>query len=172
MNYSHKNTFNSKTVAILVAVIVVISIFIPATKTIADTWYDSGWIYVNDLRFHADMVDNECLNEVGYTFDDVQKIYIAGGFGKFLDIEKAIILGMLPELPKEKFEYMGNTSGVGAYLCLISQKLRGEAEEISRKMTYVELSVSRSFMDEYVSGLFIPHTNMDDFPGVKELMEK
>jgi uncharacterized 2Fe-2S/4Fe-4S cluster protein (DUF4445 family) len=110
--------------------------------------------------------------EVGFTFDDVHKVYIAGGFGKFLDIEKAIMLGMLPEMPMEKFEYMGNTSVTGAYLCLLSQHLRTEAEDISRKMTYVELSVSKSFMDEYVSGLFIPHTNMDAFPGVKQMMRK
>jgi uncharacterized 2Fe-2S/4Fe-4S cluster protein (DUF4445 family) len=112
------------------------------------------------------------LKEVGYTFEDIQKIYIAGGFGKFLDIEKAILLGMLPELPKERFQYMGNTSVTGAYLCMLSRKLREEAEEIAKKMTYFELSVSRSFMSEYVSGLFIPHTDIDAFPGVKKLMEK
>lgn len=112
------------------------------------------------------------LNEVGFTFNDVHKIYIAGGFGKFLDIEKAIILGMLPEMPKDKFEYMGNTSVTGAYLCTLSKELRAEAEEISRQMTYMELSVSSSFMDEYISSLFIPHTNMDAFPGVKVLMDK
>jgi len=112
------------------------------------------------------------LKEAGFTFDDVHKVYIAGGFGKFLDIEKAIMLGMLPEMPKEKFEYMGNTSVIGAYLCLMSQTLRTEAEDISRKMTYLELSVSTSFMDEYVSGLFIPHTNIEAFPGVKEMMKK
>jgi uncharacterized 2Fe-2S/4Fe-4S cluster protein (DUF4445 family) len=112
------------------------------------------------------------LNEVGFTFDDVHKVYIAGGFGKFLDIDKAIILGMLPEMPKDKFEYMGNTSITGAYLCTLSRKLREEAEEISRQMTYIELSVSNTFMDEYMSGLFIPHTNIDAFPGVKELMER
>jgi uncharacterized 2Fe-2S/4Fe-4S cluster protein (DUF4445 family) len=112
------------------------------------------------------------LKEAGFTFDDVHKVYIAGGFGKFLDIEKSIILGLLPELPKDKFEYMGNTSIAGAYLCILSRKLRGEAEEISRKMTYLELSVSRSFMDEYVSGLFIPHTNIEAFPGVRELTKK
>ena len=111
------------------------------------------------------------LNEVGFTFDDVQKIYIAGGFGRFLDIEKAIILGMLPEMPKEKFEYMGNTSATGAYLCLLSRKLRAEAESISKQMTSIELSVSNSFMDEYVSGMFIPHTNIDAFPGVKKLLK-
>jgi uncharacterized 2Fe-2S/4Fe-4S cluster protein (DUF4445 family) len=112
------------------------------------------------------------LKEVGFTFDDVSKVYIAGGFGKFLDIEKAIVIGLLPEMPKDKFEYMGNTSVTGAYLCMLSKKLRGEAEEISGKMTYLELSVSNAFMDEYVSGLFIPHTNIDAFPGVKELLKQ
>lgn len=112
------------------------------------------------------------LKEVGYTFDDVNTIYIAGGFGKFLDIEKAIILGMLPEMPREKFQFMGNTSIKGAYLCTLSRTMREEAEEISKKMTYLELSVSRSFMDEYVSGLFIPHTNVDAFPSVKKLIKK
>ena len=112
------------------------------------------------------------LKEVGYTFDDIHKVYIAGGFGKFLDVEKAVILGMLPDISREKFEYMGNTSITGAYLCTLSRKLREEAEEIARKMTYLELSVSRSFMDEYVSALFIPHTNIDAFLSVKELMKK
>jgi uncharacterized 2Fe-2S/4Fe-4S cluster protein (DUF4445 family) len=112
------------------------------------------------------------LKEAGYTFNDVRKIYIAGGFGKFLDINKAIILGMLPDIPREKFEFMGNTSITGAYLCLLSQKMREEIEEIAKKMTYLELSVSRSFMDEYVSGIFIPHTNIDAFPNVKKLMKK
>jgi uncharacterized 2Fe-2S/4Fe-4S cluster protein (DUF4445 family) len=112
------------------------------------------------------------LKETGFSFDDVQKVFIAGGFGKFLDIEKAVILGMLPELPREKFEYMGNTSIKGAYLCTLSKKLSREAEEISGKMTYMELSVSSSFMDEYVSALFIPHTNIDTFPGVKKKLSK
>ena len=112
------------------------------------------------------------LNEVGSSFDDVQHVYIAGGFGKFLNIEKAIIIGMLPDMSKDKFKYMGNTSITGAYLCMLSRKLRAEAEKISKEMTYVELSVNNSFMDEYVSGMFIPHTNMEAFPSVKKLMEK
>ncbi|HDO25587.1 MAG TPA: DUF4445 domain-containing protein, partial [Nitrospirae bacterium] len=112
------------------------------------------------------------LKEMGYTFADVHRMFIAGGFGKFLDVEKAVILGMLPDIPKKKFTYLGNTSIIGAYLCTLSQNLREEAEEIAGKMTYIELSVSRSFMDEYVSGLFIPHTNIDAFPGVKKLLKK
>jgi uncharacterized 2Fe-2S/4Fe-4S cluster protein (DUF4445 family) len=112
------------------------------------------------------------LKEVGFTFNDIHKIYIAGGFGKFLDIEKAIILGMLPDLPKERFEFVGNTSIKGAYLCSLSRRLRDEAEEVARRMTYLELSVSKSFMDEFVSGLFIPHTHIEDFPSVSALMKR
>ncbi len=111
------------------------------------------------------------LKEVGFTFDDISRVYIAGGFGQSLDIEKAIILGMIPDIPREKFTFLGNTSIKGAYLCTLSQKMRDEAEEIAKRMTYLELSVSRSFMDEFMSGLFIPHTEINDFPSVKKLME-
>lgn len=110
------------------------------------------------------------IKEVGFTFDDISKVYIAGGFGQFLNIEKAIILGMIPDIPREKFIFLGNSSIKGAYLCTLSQKMRDEAEDIAKKMTYLELSVSRSFMDEFMSGLFIPHTEINNFPSVKNLM--
>jgi uncharacterized 2Fe-2S/4Fe-4S cluster protein (DUF4445 family) len=112
------------------------------------------------------------LKESGYTFADIKHVYIAGGFGKFLDIEKSIIIGMLPDIPKDKFVYLGNTSITGAYLCCLSKKMCDEAEEIARKMTYLELSVSHAFMDEYISGLFIPHTNIEAFPSVKSLLQE
>lgn len=112
------------------------------------------------------------IKEVGFTFDDISTVYIAGGFGQFLDIEKAVILGMIPDISREKFVFLGNSSIKGAYLCTLSQKMRDEAEEIAKRMTYLELSVSRSFMDEFMSGLFIPHTEMNNFPSVRVLMEK
>ncbi|MEK6682523.1 MAG: ASKHA domain-containing protein [Nitrospirota bacterium] len=112
------------------------------------------------------------LKEVGYTFNDVSKILIAGGFGNYIDVERAITIGLLPDLPIDKFKFLGNTSVMGAYLSLISGHLRREAEGIAKRMTYLELSVSRSFMDEYVSALFLPHTNVDAFPSVREMMEK
>ncbi|MGE5301609.1 MAG: ASKHA domain-containing protein [Acidobacteriota bacterium] len=112
------------------------------------------------------------LKEVGLSLDIVERIYIAGGFGNYLNVDKAIMIGMLPDLPKEKFAFIGNTSIAGAYLCLLSGQMRREAEEIASKMTYMELSVSRGFMDEYMSALFLPHTNIDLFPSVKELYKK
>ncbi len=112
------------------------------------------------------------LKEVGFGLDAVERVYIAGGFGNFLNVERATILGMLPDLPKERFSFLGNTSVAGAYLCLLSEDLRKEAEGIASKMTYVELSVSRGFMDEYLSALFLPHTDMALFPSVAGMMKK
>ncbi|MEK6775853.1 MAG: ASKHA domain-containing protein [bacterium] len=112
------------------------------------------------------------INEMNLTFQDVERFVIAGGFGNYIEIEKAIIIGLLPDLPEERFHFIGNSSIIGSYLVLLSKELRLEAEEIARKMTYIELSVSHSFMDEYMSALFLPHTNMDDFPSVKEIIRK
>ncbi|MCE5312613.1 MAG: ASKHA domain-containing protein, partial [Nitrospiraceae bacterium] len=111
------------------------------------------------------------LNEAGLTFDDLSKVYIAGGFGNYLNVDRAITLGMLPDMAKDKFSFIGNASITGAYLCLLSEELRREAEDIASKMTYIELSVSRGFMDEYMSALFLPHTNMDMFPSVKRILQ-
>ena len=83
-----------------------------------------------------------------------------------------IILGMLPDIPKDRFSFLGNASITGAYLCLLSEAMRSEAEEIASKMTYMELSVSRGFMDEYMSALFLPHTDMAQFPTVERLLGK
>ena len=112
------------------------------------------------------------LSHMGMGFGDIEKLYIAGGFGRYIDIERAITIGMLPDLPAEKFQFLGNTSIMGAYFALLCDRLRHEAEEIAKKMTYIELSVSRSFMDEYLSALFLPHTDMNAFPTVKGEMEK
>ncbi len=106
------------------------------------------------------------IAEAGLTMDAIERVYIAGGFGNYIEIDKAVLLGMLPDLPEEKFTFLGNTSITGAYLCLLSEELRMEADDIASKMTYIELSLSRMFMDEYVSALFLPHTNMNLFPSV------
>jgi len=112
------------------------------------------------------------LSHMGMKFNDIQKLYIAGGFGRYIDVERAITIGMLPDLPVDKFQFLGNTSIMGAYCGLLCDRLRHEAEDIAKKMTYIELSVSRSFMDEYMSALFLPHTDLNAFPTVKREMEE
>jgi uncharacterized 2Fe-2S/4Fe-4S cluster protein (DUF4445 family) len=111
------------------------------------------------------------LKEVNLSLDTIERVYIAGGFGNYMDIDKAIIMGMLPDLPKERFSFLGNASITGAYLSLLSKDLRREAGVIASKMTNIELSVSRRFMDEYMSALFLPHTDIRLFPTVEKLLE-
>ena len=111
------------------------------------------------------------IKEVGLDLSAIEKVYIAGGFGNYLNVEKAIILGMLPDMPREKFVFLGNTSITGAYLGLVSEGFLREAEEIASRMTYMELSVSSGFMEEYMSALFLPHTDSSQFPTVEKLLE-
>jgi uncharacterized 2Fe-2S/4Fe-4S cluster protein (DUF4445 family) len=110
------------------------------------------------------------LKTLGYTFNDLANIYIAGGFGNYLDTKKSIMLGLLPDVPLEKFKFIGNGSLAGSYLSLISTDKIAEAEEIYDKMTYIELSVSNDFYNEFVSALFLPHTDLTLFPTVKEII--
>ena len=107
------------------------------------------------------------VDYIGISFDQIEKLYVAGGFGNYLNIEKAIGIGLLPDIPREKIEFVGNTSLAGARICLLSEKALEKAFIISRAMTNIELSVYQPFMDEFVAALFLPHTDKSLFPSVK-----
>lgn len=111
------------------------------------------------------------LDQVGMNFDHVARIYIAGGFGRFLDIDKARIIGLVPDLPLEKFHYLGNASLSGSSMLLISQEHRTRQHALSRRMTYVELSTDPAYMDQYTAALFLPHTDLERFPSVRALLQ-
>lgn len=110
------------------------------------------------------------LKKMGFSFEDVERIFIAGGFGNYLEIPKAVSLGLLPDVDPAVFKFIGNGSVAGARLALLSKRKRKEAEQINKKMTYIELSVDTSFYDEFISALFLPHTNVELFPSVKGLI--
>ena len=111
------------------------------------------------------------VESMGLEVGDIDRFYVAGGFGNYLNIERSIRIGLLPDLPEERFEFIGNSSLAGAHLCLLSHDALNKAHEIADRMTYIELSVNPSFMENYVAGLFLPHTNLDLFPTVKEALE-
>ena len=111
------------------------------------------------------------IESLGMDFSSIDKVLIAGGIGNNLDIENSILIGLLPDIEREKFDYIGNSSLVGSYLTLISNDAKQKLQEIGSQMTYVELSVYPSYMDEFISACFLPHTNIEQFPTVKELIE-
>lgn len=108
------------------------------------------------------------VESLGMDFSVIDKVYIAGGIGNSLNIENAIFIGLLPDIDRNKFYYIGNSSLVGAYLALISKDAKKKLNDIGNEMTYVELSVYPTYMDEFISACFLPHTNIEQFPTVKE----
>jgi uncharacterized 2Fe-2S/4Fe-4S cluster protein (DUF4445 family) len=106
------------------------------------------------------------LKEAGLEFASVERVLIAGGFGQYLDIEKAVRIGLLPDIDRGKFRYLGNSSIVGAYMALLSEPHRREAGNICHAMTYIDFSSNSRYMDEFTSALFLPHTNLEKFPSV------
>ncbi|MCP4726503.1 MAG: DUF4445 domain-containing protein [bacterium] len=95
---------------------------------------------------------------------EIERVVVAGTFGHYINCENAILIGMLPDIPAEKFEFIGNASLYGAAMTLISSDFRNEIETISGKITNVELSAYPGYMDEFVASLFIPHTESGQFP--------
>ncbi|MGI6065713.1 MAG: ASKHA domain-containing protein [Bacillota bacterium] len=108
------------------------------------------------------------LAMVDLPLEAIDRILIAGGFGNYLNIPDAIRIGLLPDLPVEKYQFIGNSSLKGAHLALLSREALAHGDELARNMTYLELSLGNTFMDEYVSALFLPHTDLTLFPSVGE----
>ena len=107
------------------------------------------------------------IDYAGLTFDQLEKVYVAGGFGNYLSIGKAIAIGLLPDIPRERIEFVGNSSLMGARMALISSHAFEKAIRISQDITNIELSHFAPFADEYVAALYLPHIDRESlFPSV------
>ena len=111
------------------------------------------------------------LTEVGMSITDIEHIILAGGFGSYVDLEKAMTIGLLPELDPEKVTFIGNGSLMGARMSSLTNRIRKDVVEVTKKMTNFELSDTISYMDNYVAALFLPHTDMNQFPKIKSRLE-
>jgi len=112
------------------------------------------------------------LNALDMTFDDVDEIMVAGAFGNFLNIESAVFIGLIPDVPQEQMRFVGNTSLAGAKLAALSSRCYESVFDIASKMTYFELSTDPTFMDQFVSACFFPHTDLERFPSVMAALAK
>jgi uncharacterized 2Fe-2S/4Fe-4S cluster protein (DUF4445 family) len=106
------------------------------------------------------------LQSVGLSISSLEQVVIAGAFGSFIDVERAITIGLLPELPLDRFLFIGNGSLLGARLISFCNEMLDDGERVCRMMTNIELSENPAFMDNYMAALFLPHTNGSEFPGV------
>jgi uncharacterized 2Fe-2S/4Fe-4S cluster protein (DUF4445 family) len=104
---------------------------------------------------------------VGLPLEAAERVLIGGSFGKYINVEKAVEIGLLPDMPWNQFSFLGNTSVRGAYLALLSREARARIEAIAARMTYIELSADNHFYEAFTSALFLPHTDQSRFPSVQ-----
>jgi uncharacterized 2Fe-2S/4Fe-4S cluster protein (DUF4445 family) len=117
---------------------------------------------------------------VGVDLADVSKMLIGGSFGQYINVEKAVQIGLLPDLPAppgsaspwDRFRFLGNTAIRGAYMALLRRDVRSHLTQVAGMMTYLELSADNSFYDAFTSALFLPHTDMTQFPSVEETLQE
>lgn len=112
------------------------------------------------------------LAEVGLSIGDLDRIIMAGGFGSYIDLEKTMTIGLLPEIDAEKVTFIGNGSLMGARMSALTNSIRRDVVATVKRMTNFELSETKSFMDNYIAALFLPHTEQQLFPRLKARMEQ
>lgn len=111
------------------------------------------------------------IEEVGMSIQDIEQIILAGGFGSYVDLEKAMVIGLLPEFDADNITYIGNGSLMGAKMSALSNHIRQHVAEVTKKMTNFELSETPSYMDHYIAALFLPHTDMEKFPKLQDRLK-
>jgi len=110
------------------------------------------------------------LSPLDLTPADIDDVFVAGGIGSGINIQSAISIGMLPDLPEEKYRYLGNTALDGAYSMLLpkhSEQALDVVNDIANNMTYIDLSTQPGYMDEFIAACFLPHTDERLFPTVR-----
>ncbi|MBW2219368.1 MAG: ATP-binding protein, partial [Deltaproteobacteria bacterium] len=112
------------------------------------------------------------LEEVGLSIEGIDRIFLAGGFGSYVDLEKAMVIGLLPEIDPDKVTFVGNGSLMGAKMSSLTNRIRKDVGEVTQMMTNFELSETASYMDKYMGALFLPHTDMNLFPKLKKRLEE
>jgi len=112
------------------------------------------------------------MKQAGVTRHEISTIYLAGAFGNFLNKKNATIIGLIPEIELDQIKNIGNGAITGANLALINRGVRKTLDEIAKKIAYIELNAEPSFMDEYTSSTFLPHTDLTLFPMVQQLLDE
>lgn len=112
------------------------------------------------------------VKSVGLTCGDIEQVIIAGAFGNYMNIEKAITIGLLPDLPRERFIFIGNGSLMGARLAAFSTGIMKDIRKTAKIMTNFEFSENTEFMNNYIAALFLPHTNASEFTTINNRIIK
>ena len=112
------------------------------------------------------------LKNAGKKAEDLERVYLAGGFARHIDLANAVASGLLPDIPLDRYRFIGNGSLLGARLTSFSTDILDDARRVAGMMTNIELSENTDFMDNYIAALFLPHTNTEEFPMVSKRLAR
>jgi len=104
--------------------------------------------------------------------EEIQRIFIAGAFGNYIDPLSAKIIGVFPDIPLQNIQFVGNTAGSGARMALLSTDMRRLAEEVAKRIGYLELGADPDFQKEFLNATYFPHREVSRFPNVMKILRK
>ncbi len=93
------------------------------------------------------------LERAGKELEDVESVLLAGAFGSYMDIENAVRLGIVPDVPREKIRTIGNSAGLGCHKALLDREALDRMEEIAQTVTHIELAASPEFQEKFLRNL-------------------
>jgi len=96
------------------------------------------------------------LEDAGLREEQIDQVIIAGAFGNYIDLASAVAIGMLPDLPLDRFAQVGNAAGIGAKLALVSYPHRATAQSIAASSQYIELAGSVRFNRAFMRAMRFP----------------
>ena len=110
---------------------------------------------------------NIMLDKLNLNIGDIDKLFLAGGFGSYVNIINAIKIGLIPDIPLSNIQYAGNTSVWGAKLAALSLDAYSSLHDICARTTYYDLMGSKDYVEQFQQAMFLPHTNIELFPSIK-----
>jgi uncharacterized 2Fe-2S/4Fe-4S cluster protein (DUF4445 family) len=150
-------------------------VILPAEETAAGAALTIGQAEFDSLiRSKAAMytILETITGTVGIDLQSIDRFFVAGTFGAFIQPESAITIGMLPDLPRDRFQVLGNSSLEGAARVLTSPAAMDEVDHIRDRVTYLELNVNQDFMLRFSAAKFLPHTDLSRFPSIADRLRR
>ena len=109
------------------------------------------------------------LHRLDLTFEDIKRFCIAGAFGSYINIEHAVAIGLIPDIERSRFEFVGNTSIKGAKIVAFYKEALYKIEKIREDTTYYDLMGANDYVEEFQKAMFLPHTDIELFHRNKSL---
>lgn len=125
-----------------------------------------------DTKAAAHTMVELLLQASGVPLENVDRIYLAGAFGRHMDLESCVTIGIYPDAPRERFINVGNSSLQGATDLLLGRFSAEEADKVAEEIYYLEFAMEENFMALMQAACFYPYTDLSQYPSVAEKLKK